>query len=118
MIRGVQAQGRLREGVLAQFWHSCSPNGDGRDTEPSGSALFVRKLWSHPPGLNRRPTDYESRQMNYGGVGRCRTKLDHLALLQYVRGEKTPGDLDPVGSGLTLVSYSSLYSFLYTKCGI
>src|ERR1035437_3651407 len=60
MIRGVQAQGRLGEGVLAQFWHSCSPNGDGRDTEPSGSALFVRKLWSHPPGSNRRPTDYES----------------------------------------------------------
>src|ERR1035441_6619662 len=60
MIRGVQAQGRLGEGVLAQFWHSCSPNGDGRDTERSGSALFVRKLWSHPPGLNRRPTDYES----------------------------------------------------------
>jgi hypothetical protein len=22
--------------------------------------LFLRKLWSHPPGLNRRPTDYES----------------------------------------------------------
>src|ERR1035437_4942664 len=46
--------------VLAQFWHSYSPNGDGRDSEPSGSALFLRKLWSHPPGLNRRPTDYES----------------------------------------------------------
>src|ERR1017187_2976349 len=58
--KGSSGTGRLGEGVLAQFWHSCSPNGDGRDTERSGSALFVRKLWSHPPGLNRRPTDYES----------------------------------------------------------
>src|ERR1035438_4950875 len=60
MIRGIRAQGRVREGVLAQFWHSCSPNGDGKDSEAAGSALFLRKLWSHPPGLNRRPTDYES----------------------------------------------------------
>src|ERR1039458_6053040 len=59
-LKGSSGTGRLGEGVLAQFWHSCSPNGDGRDTERSGSALFVRKLWSHPPGLNRRPTDYES----------------------------------------------------------
>ena len=59
--RGVLAQERPREGVLAQFWHSWSPNSDGGGTEPSGSALFVRKLWSHPPGLNRRPTDYEFR---------------------------------------------------------
>src|SRR6266849_2134206 len=60
MIRGVRVQGRVREGVLAQFRHSCSPNGGGSDSQSSGSALFTGESWSHPPGLNRRPTDYES----------------------------------------------------------
>jgi hypothetical protein len=25
-----------------------------------GSLLFSEKFWSHPPGSNRRPADYES----------------------------------------------------------
>src|ERR1035437_10245223 len=82
MIRGVQAQGRLREGVLAQFWHRYSPNGDGRDSEPSGSALFLRKLWSHPPGLNRRPTDYESQNGHYWNQALERTCAFYMSALR------------------------------------
>jgi hypothetical protein len=46
------------------FWHSFSPLGGkmGRlgGQRVAGRSLFSETFWSHPPGLNRRPADYET----------------------------------------------------------
>ena len=54
---------RHRRGRMKGFWHSFGTVGSKIEEWGAGgfrrSPLFSERRWSHPPGLNRRPADYE-----------------------------------------------------------
>jgi hypothetical protein len=74
------------------FWHSWSENGWRLGQGNFRSAVFSGSFWSHPPGSNRRPANYEERSPApnaplalYGSA--CYQQLGEAALAQIA----TPG---------------------------
>ena len=63
---GVLAQQGVLFGVLAQVTKAKPTVRVGR----AAKALTVNDVWSHPPGSNRRPADYES-AVQIGGFCGC-----------------------------------------------
>jgi len=49
---------------VKRFWHSFGTVGAKMDVfggrSRRGTVLLSESFWSHPPGLNRRPADYEA----------------------------------------------------------
>jgi hypothetical protein len=81
--------------------------------QDSESGFKFLTLWSHPPGSNRRPADYESLQNTYGAIDCCWIELDQLLLIHYVADHIGLTFCGAVGSVLMPLFYIPLYSFHY-----
>jgi hypothetical protein len=77
------------------FWHSfgtvAAEMGTSGMESGSGSTLFSEQFWSHPPGLNRRPADYET--------------LSGTQIVEYsVDGERSARPLERMAANIEQVS--------------